>query len=420
MKARVYTVPANFDGVVEDEDALFDEDLVTTAPRRSAPLASPSSPRSSSPDSSFSQLRLENSSVDASMVYPDLPDLSAADANTHQHKEGAKKLAQAQALIEEYNKRRREQESAAAAAASSAQQRERITAEKMERARLLIESYRKKSTEDAAEHDYAERGDEDNHPIPTAKAIIPLPVANVISAHVVEGVSKTRSDPQLRKEHEIYGGDASVESEDEYVDEALPPKISRRTCLDVLTDALKIFGSLDDITAVHQAFTGILSSHAIQDQEWFQACAESYVLDSERGDPEMQAAMTSVMTKVQNLQALSGSRQEFTAAAGAAGGAAATTVDASVYSKVDKAEYWPDDGEEKPKVDPKLVLAGNLRRLGLIQGILSGDIVTERQRRRREKRAQARLKRAKARTKRLEERAQKANRDAIEMEMNTE
>ena len=191
------------------------------------------------------------------------------------------------------------------------------------------------------------------------------------------------------------------------MEEDLPLKISRNVCLQILSEAIKVFTSIDNIHEVHGAFSKILHSHGVLDQEWFQACAESYVLDSETGDNEMQVAIDSVMDRVQILQAsgeyIAGEDPTF------------------VCAPFSHADAEDNDGREESvhiedTVNPKEVLAGNLRKLSLIQGILSGEIVTERQRRRREERAKARLTRTEARAMRMKERAKRANDDVFKME----
>ena len=98
----MYAVPPGFtgDGLFDDEEALFSEDQAAVVVDSPPPPAA----EADASDTSFSLLRASRASTskpkNTTPVYPDLCD---AEAEVQRRKDNSKKLAQAQALIDQYN-----------------------------------------------------------------------------------------------------------------------------------------------------------------------------------------------------------------------------------------------------------------------------------------------------------------------------
>ena len=471
MEGRSYVIPKDIrNGLIDhDEDELFAEDIdskqskIARATKKNLALASESRyPMPTSPDSSFSQLRGSGQGLSSSFAGKAIyPDLDAADTISNEQKEKSRKLQLAQALIERFQKQQKTLKVATVSAPASSQpamgppdetgnvplpselvqpastcllpkQEKGISKEKMEHARRLIQLYQDKAGKKKIEEAHG------NGPSKIA-VIHKIPATNIVSLSPVEdntnGVLRTafpvrdkhelHSNMSHSQEHEIevdgkaehleedqalhniaIDSEASVhQCEETYLEdvnesfvedvneaaktEELPSKIPRNVCLSILGEALETFKTLDDIHDVHASLSDILKKHKIYDQEWFQACAESYILESENGDSDMVSAIALVMEQVQKLQEISDGRLRVSA------------------SEPSESSMKSSACGRNVDVEPEMILAGNLRKLGMIEKIISGEVVTERQRRRREERAKARVRRAQARAKKSQERLQK-------------
>ena len=170
--------------------------------------------------------------------------------------------------------------------------------------------------------------------------------------------------------------DSEEEEEEEEKEEKKEPKdpemISRNVCIIVLQKALAALQNLSNTTTENfepdVLFANILHHHAVQDQQWFQQCIESYTLN---GDDEITQAYTLLTEKVRTLTE-------------------APPLDEDSIREDDSIHYDDD-------IDYVEQYRSNQRKLDLVGKMLRGEIVTDRQRQRRQERAENRIRRAEIR-----------------------
>ena len=220
--------------------------------------------------------------------------------------------------------------------------------------------------------------------------------------------------------------------------------ISRGVCLVVLNEALDELRSLDmassrrttstiTTSSLDDLFGNILTSHRVFDQSWFQKCVQSYCLT---GDVDIRAAYMDVVEQVKYFeQVLSSERvvksnEEDTGEADEADEAgevgevgeaeemsettlmsensvslrdlewsgSVVVVDQDVVGvKEESEEEKKMNGDPLPGCSPEEQFKETQARLNLVGRMLRGEVVTERQKKRRQERAERRIQRAEMR-----------------------